>query len=276
MRSGTGPPVLFVHGTPGGWDSSLAMGRFLVEAGFELIAPARPGYLGTPLGERRGIDDQADLLAALLDSLGHERAGVVSWSGGGPSAYRLAVRRPERVSALVAFAAVSRAYAEPSEGIEERLVMKTRAGNWLLRFLARHDERRMLAETLAAEGDLNRAELEALVSVVLEDERMREVVATIEAVVGDYPHRREGIDNDWTQFAAIGSLELDRIEAPTLVVHGDADADVSPAHGDHAARSIPGAEHLVLERGTHLCLFAHPEAEAAQTRVVAKLRASRL
>src|SRR5215216_1201603 len=45
-RAGAGEPVLFIHGTPGGWDSSLAMGRFLAEAGFEVIAPARPGYQG--------------------------------------------------------------------------------------------------------------------------------------------------------------------------------------------------------------------------------------
>src|SRR5688500_4404525 len=89
-REGDGPPVLMIHGTPGGWDSSLAMGRFVVDAGLELIAPARPGYQGTPLDARRSIDDQADLHAAVLDALGHERAGVVSWSGGGPSAYRLA------------------------------------------------------------------------------------------------------------------------------------------------------------------------------------------
>jgi pimeloyl-ACP methyl ester carboxylesterase len=46
-RAGAGPPVLFVHGAPGGADSSLAMGQFLVSAGFEVIAPPRPGYLGT-------------------------------------------------------------------------------------------------------------------------------------------------------------------------------------------------------------------------------------
>ena len=41
-RAGVGPPVMLIHGTPGGSDSSVAMGRFLVEAGFELIAPSRP------------------------------------------------------------------------------------------------------------------------------------------------------------------------------------------------------------------------------------------
>ena len=96
VRAGSGPPVLMIHGTPGGTDSSLAMGRFLVAGGFHLIAPARPGYPGTELGGRQTIDDQADLHAALLDALGIERAAVITWSGGGPSGYRLAVRHPGR------------------------------------------------------------------------------------------------------------------------------------------------------------------------------------
>ncbi len=75
VRQGTGPPVLMIHGTPGGWDSSVAMGRFLVEAGCELIAPARPGYQDTPLDGRAAIDEQADLHAALLDALGHGAPG---------------------------------------------------------------------------------------------------------------------------------------------------------------------------------------------------------
>lgn len=136
-RAGAGPPVLFAHGTPGGWDASISMGRFLVEAGFELIAPSRPGYLGTPLAGRTGLDDQADLLAALLETLGHRRAGVICWSGGGPSSYRLAARHPGRVDALVAFAAVSRAY-RPDLGLDQRLMMETRLGNWLVRFAASH------------------------------------------------------------------------------------------------------------------------------------------
>jgi pimeloyl-ACP methyl ester carboxylesterase len=91
-RAGDGPPVLVVHGMPGGSDQALAMGAFLVDAGFGVVAPSRPGYLGTPLGEHTAIDAQADLLASLMSALGHERFAVLAWSGGGPSAYRLVVR----------------------------------------------------------------------------------------------------------------------------------------------------------------------------------------
>jgi pimeloyl-ACP methyl ester carboxylesterase len=93
-------------------------------------------------------------------------------------------------------------------------------------------------------------------------------------VVADRAHRREGIENDLAPFAAIESLELEKINAPTLIISGTADIDVSPDHSTHAAETIPGAERLVLDRGTHLCLFVHPDANAAQARVIAKLRAN--
>jgi pimeloyl-ACP methyl ester carboxylesterase len=270
---GSGPPVLMIHGTPGGSDSSIAMGSFLVDAGFELIAPSRPGYLGTPLGDRGAIDAQADLHAALLDELGHERAGILTWSGGGPSGYRLAVRHADRTSALVASAAVSKAYPRPKEGPEERLMMETSPGNWVLRFLASHAPKTTVSATLGAEGDLSRKELRALVSEALDHENERDVVLTMAHVVGDYAHRRAGVDNDWERFGQIDSLELERIQAPTLLIHGSADTDVPPEHSEHAATAIPGVEHLVMDRGTHLSLWVHPDAAEAQERAVEKLRA---
>jgi pimeloyl-ACP methyl ester carboxylesterase len=274
-RTGAGPPVVVVHGTPGGWDSSLAMGRFLADDGFEVIAPARPGYQETPLPGRETIDHQADLLAALLDALGHERAGVLAWSGGGPSAYRMAVRHPERVAALVGFAAVSEAYPKPQASLDERLMMESRAGNWLVRFLTAHQPRRMAAATLKAEGELSRAQLKELVAEAVDDERQLDVALALDRVVGDYRRRRAGVENDWAQFGSIATLELEAIEAPALIVHGTADADVPPDHGEHAAAAIPGAEYLRMSSGTHLCLFIHPDAAVAQARVRARLRAGK-
>jgi pimeloyl-ACP methyl ester carboxylesterase len=131
-----------------------------------------------------------------------------------------------------------------------------------------------ISATLDAEGDLSKAELKQLVAAAVANDRARDVVLTMANVVADRAHRREGIENDLARFAAIESLELEKINAPTLIISGTADIDVSPDHSTHAAETIPGAERLVLDRGTHLCLFVHPDANAAQARVIAKLRAN--
>ena len=112
--AGAGAPVLVVHGSPGGWDQGRAMASALPPDRFRTVAVSRPGYLGTALEGREDLDAQADLLAALLDTLEIERAGVLCWSGGGPCSYRLAVRHPGRVRALVALAAVSEALRRPT------------------------------------------------------------------------------------------------------------------------------------------------------------------
>lgn len=271
-REGEGPPVLALHGTPGGFDAALAMGRFLVRAGFEVVAPSRPGYLGTALDGRGAIDDQADLLAELLDTLAIPRVGVFSWSGGGPSGYRLAVRHPGRVGALVGFAAVSGHYDPPEQHLPDRLLLNTRPGNWMLRFLIAHSPGQAIAGTLSTEGTLTKEEIEQRTAEILDDPAKRELVLEVARIAGDRGPRRVGTENDLARFAEISSLELERITAPTLLVHGTADCDVPPEHSDRAASSIRGSELVRMERGTHFSLFVHPEAATVQERVVRHLR----
>jgi pimeloyl-ACP methyl ester carboxylesterase len=114
------------------------MARFLPRDTISAIMLFRPGYLGTPLGDNRTIDRQADLVIALLDALGIGSAGVLSWSGGGPCGYRLAVRYPDRITGLVSVAAVSRADHAPKPRLSDRMMFGTSAGHWLLRVLTAH------------------------------------------------------------------------------------------------------------------------------------------
>jgi pimeloyl-ACP methyl ester carboxylesterase len=269
---GTGKPVLVVHGTPGGWDAGQAMAGFLPSDEFQAIMPSRPGYLGTPLEGRETIDQQADLHAALLDHLGVESAGVLCWSGGGPSTYRLAVRHPERVNAIVSLTAVSRRYPTPKQDLGDRLMFRTAPGNWLLRMLSAHAPKQLIAATEQSEGDLTKEQLKAHVDEVFADPVKRDFVLALDATVAQDKTRRDGNDNDMKQFDAIDDLELARISAPTLVIWGDVDTDVVPADSEYAAATIPGAESLVLPGGTHLAFYTHHDATAAQARALTLLR----
>ncbi len=98
---GRGEPVLSVHGTFGGWDQGLVAAEFLRVNGYRIIAPSRPGYLGTPLSTGQTFTQQGDAMAALLDALGIDRIIVLAVSGGGPAGYELAARHADRVSRLV-------------------------------------------------------------------------------------------------------------------------------------------------------------------------------
>ena len=265
---GTGAPVLVVHGTPGGIDAAELMARILPRDGVSAILLSRPGYLGTPLDGRTTVDAQADLMGALLDHLGIARAGVYTWSGGGPAGYRFAVRHPDRVTALVANAACSQAYRLPEQDLATRLMFTTAPGQWLLRVLAAHGGRQYTQGVIADEGDLTPDQVAQRVDEILADPAKQRFVTDLGPTALPDGRRRAGYRNDLDRFAEITTLELERITVPTLVVQGTADADLPPEHGWYAARTIPGAELLRLDTGTHLALYTHPDAAAAQTHVV--------
>ena len=99
-EGGSGPDVLVVHGSGGGYDQ----GELLVQAGlgsqFHWIAPSRFGYLQSTFHENATFDDQAHAYAYLLDHLRIKKVAVVALSHGGPSALLFAALYPERVSSL--------------------------------------------------------------------------------------------------------------------------------------------------------------------------------
>lgn len=271
IDAGSGEPLLVVHGAPGGCDQGWLLANFLLEAGFRVVAPSRPGYLGTPLGEfNAAIDGQADLHAALLDALDIPMASVISWSGGGPSAFRLAVRHPERVRRLVALAAVSEPYKWVQHA-SDRFILNTKVGNWLLHFMAEHRPKPLISSTLSAEGELDRRTLHKLSEEVFADPVKRQFVLDLDATLSHRGERQEGIENDARTFAEINDLELSRITAPTLLVQGEVDTDVPPMHSDHALLNIPGARLLTIPEGTHLAVFTAHDSERIQGDIVAFL-----
>ena len=271
VDTGEGPPVLFVHGSPGGSDQGALMGRFLVDAGFRVIAPSRPGYLGTPLEDGDGTPQRtAALLMALLDALNIDRCGVMCWSGGGPSAYLVAADHPDRVSSLVACAAVSRPY-EFATGLAslENSLMTSGLGGWLLHEMVEHTPRAVVSSTIREEGTLSHADASTLVQHIWEHPEKREFVLELSATLSG---RKLGVKNDHQQFPELDDVGLGRITAPTLLMHGTADADIGIVHSEHAAERISGAEFLRVERGTHLAVWTDPTSDAIKGRIVEHLR----
>jgi len=104
---GNGRDVLAIHGILGGFDAGLRLADGLLPEDCRVIAPSRFGYLGTPMPDRRSVMMQADAHAALLASLGVPRAPVLAASAGGASALQLAIRHPERVTALILVSSVA-------------------------------------------------------------------------------------------------------------------------------------------------------------------------
>lgn len=236
---GAGPPVLVVHGTPGGFDQGLALARILALRDHLVVAPSRPGYLGTRLSVAREPEAQADCFADLLTALGIGRVAVVALSGGGISAIQFALRHPDRVSHLVLLQAISaRLDINVDSLLHAALLLPRSAGlaPSVLGLALRRIQPSLVRESLAL------------------------AVSTLPIAA-----RRPGILNDANQFAGLPDYPLGEIRAPTLLVHGLDDRNVPYAQSVAAAAAIPDARLLTLPGGTHASvLFEHRTIEAVR------------
>ena len=262
---GTGCPVLVLHGSPGGVDAARAMSKFLPADQFKCILVSRPGYLGTPLSTaNHSIDDEADLLPAVLDTLGILRIGILAWSGGGPSAYRFAVRHPERIFGLVTIAAVSRRWSQPKPNIIQSLLFGTNMGSRLVGYLAKHRSKQVVGGALEGEGSIRGEELILQIKQTMADPEQRQLVLDIAQTVNTGGQRKKGWENDVANFREIASLELERIKCPVLLIHGDSDTDADIEHSRFAHSQIQSSELVEMNEGTHLSFYAHTDAKEAQ------------
>ncbi len=93
----TGRPLDFFHGFPGSRLQAALVHEQALRADVCLVAIDRPGFGRSMPQPRRRILDWPNDVAAVADSLGHERFGVLGVSCGGPYALACARALPERI-----------------------------------------------------------------------------------------------------------------------------------------------------------------------------------
>jgi pimeloyl-ACP methyl ester carboxylesterase len=251
-RAGHGPPVIVSHGGPGGFDQGLAYAKHLREGRCELLAPSRPGYLRTPLQSGRSSEEQADLYAALLDTLQIERAAILGFSSGGPAAVHFAARHPERTTALFLDVAILLPFEPPIRGIR-RGVYELSVAVWISYQLA--VRRPQLMTRLMIDGvseGLSREQRSAATSWITSEPGRLQAIQEQWTSIAPRRYRRPGQRNDEANEVRLAPLPFSRITAPTLVAHGLNEAFVPVEHATNAARRIAGAELMLVEEGHHM------------------------
>ena len=242
-EAGDGKPALVIHGAGGGYDQGLLIGSDL-GGGYRVIAPSRFGYLRTPVPQDSSPAAQADAHDALLDFLGVRDALVIGASAGGPSAIELALRHPDRVSALILL--VPRTY-DPTNSIgvdespQSRMVLRLVEDSadflfWLAKQFSRSSVVRFLGVP---------PELEAKASSK-ERERVTKVIDSILPLSS----RVRGLAVD--SAAQISPWPLDRISCPVLVISAEDDLFGTLPGARFTAEHIPNAELRILATGGHL------------------------
>ncbi len=232
-RSGTGPPIVLMHGA----DADHSMFAALVtqlEKRLTVIA-----YDQRDSGETNNpdrlytLEDMGDDADALIEGLGFEKAHVYGTSLGSLIAQSLAVHHPERVDRLVLAAAirVGRTLAEIAPDTARRL-------SELRTDRARNAEE--IARIFYPEAHL----------------------AARPEAVELFKFQRRTPNQQQRRAALLGPariLDLSRITAPTLVLAGREDRLVPCAHSLSVAEEIRQAQTSVLEGVGHVNAIQAPE-----------------
>lgn len=231
---GSGPVVLVCHGTSSNCFSMDGVAP-LLEAGFAVLTPSRPGYGRTPLSVGPSAMQSADAMVALLDCLEIETCAVKAISGGGPTGIALAASHPERVSRLSLIAAISK----PEDRIHEPAYQSQKAFYgplhgilWnMLGLISRCSHSSMAKQTLT------------IFSTHDPEDAFRQLTPQdIETICRFYQGHssRVGAMNDLTHI--VGKEFLQRVQTRTLVVHSREDKSVPFHHAEWSLAHIPHAE----------------------------------
>ena len=243
----SGPALLMIHGTGGGFDQGLRFADALLARGLHVIAPSRFGYLRSDFPADPSLAEQADALAALLDHLGIDRIAVAGGSAGALSASQFALRHPDRCAGLVLL--VPAANVRDRDPVEftplQAWLVRRLLSSDLLFWLAEQTMPRWLIGTLLATDP-------ALLDRVTPAERERAFVVLHELL--PISARVRGLLNDGQQAGRPVRMDFRQMAMPTLVVSTEDDRFGTAQTARDMATQLPNARLVIFPDGGHLWL----------------------
>jgi 3-oxoadipate enol-lactonase len=235
-----GPAVLLLHGLGAfkelWWSTLLALAPH-----YRVYAPDFPGHGGSPTVERADMPSLAALVSAFCDSLGLEAITLVGHSMGGSVAVELALARPELVTRLVLVDAAVDIHHMPA--FLHNYVHSQASWPGLRFSLA-------VGKVIAPLG--RRIPHEHGGGVLLPWFRR------ISYQVSHNPEMMHRMLHEL--FAAKAGERLGTIRQPTLVISGQFDGLVPPAHSRRTAQAIPNAQFVLIPNALHNPMDEQPAA----------------
>lgn len=226
LTAGEGPPLLWLHGAGG--SDSWSEAQDMLAGSFTVVAPAHPGFAGTPLPDWvRDVHDVTFHYVDLLAALDLREPTVVGISLGGWIATDLAVHRPDLLGALVLVDAVG---LRPESPMPDLFIMEPSEAMGVL-FGSEPPP------MPPAASDADPADL-----IV----RMYEEQAASARLMWKRPYDRS-LDR-----------RLHHVSVPALVVWGADDGLLPASHGRRLASLIPGARFEEIAGAGHVPPLQRP------------------
>jgi pimeloyl-ACP methyl ester carboxylesterase len=251
VEVGSGPVVVTSHGAMGGYDQSLILAQTIGKEDFRYISISRPGYLGTPISSGRTPEQQADLIAALLDFLDISEASMMAVSGGGPAAIQFGLRHSKRCKSLILVSTCA-------DKVEVVIPFSFK----LIQFLARWPwfEKKFKKK---AEKDLvtiarrSIRDIKILANTLKSGDTWPIFSTMLLSTFNQIGKRLVGTAND-IEISRTASYPLEDLSVPVLVVHGTVDRLVDfNMHTKIYKDRVPNVDIFAIEGGEHVAIFTH-------------------
>jgi 2-hydroxy-6-oxonona-2,4-dienedioate hydrolase len=266
QEAGAGMPLLAVHGSGGGRDKGMALAGGLAQQSVRVIALSRFGYLRTPLPADASVAAQADAHVGLLDALGINRAAVLGYSAGGPSALQMAIRHPDRVNALVLLAPITYTPTAPADAAPntppwlENLMLKISGSDFLV-WAALHLARGQMIKTVLGKPP-------KLVASASAQEQAR-VAAMLDGIL-PASTRAAGLKNDAAVSMHVADAPLEAIHTLTLIISARDDGYGTYAGAVYTASRVAGAKFIGFDAGEHAWVGHDDEVMAEIVKLLAR------
>lgn len=241
---GQGIPIILLHGTAAslqtwdGWTAELSKQ-------YRVLRPDMPGFglTGPNASGSYSIDYYRDLLLHFMDSLGIERAHIGGSSLGGQIAFDFAATHPERVQKLLLVSPTGVTNAN-----DKRITLPFRiAQTPLLRHSLRYVTPRFIVEQSLREvyGDDSKLKPETIRlshDLLLREGNRSALIDRLNTVDTDNLHK------------------LAQVQAPTLILWGEADAWVPVTDARQFQQGIRGAQLKLHAGAGHIPMEEQPQA----------------
>lgn len=234
--AGSGYSILVIHGNGGGFDQGLLMAQTYLSEGYQIIAPSRFGYLGSPMPAEATPVEQADAYACLLDALDIQQVAIFATSAGVTSSIQFAMRYPDRLSVMVLHS--PNAPGEIGAPPPARQIFRALLGSDFLYWLVGTN---MISMFVPKDLSLT--------------EKMAADVRQAGRSVLPSSHRVNGMVFDtYLGNEEINHYAIEQVKSPTLVVSAVDDPAALHENARNLAERIPDGHLLAIPDGGHLML----------------------
>lgn len=259
---GKGEPILVMHGGHSNCQEEMGY-QELIDNGFSLITPSRPGYGKTSKEAGESLSLACEYYFQLLRHLNIEKVNLLAISAGGPSGIYFAAHYPTLVSSLALQSAVTKNWLLPEDKKYRgaKILFHPKAEKFTWAFISTIINRfpRLVFQQLFS----------SFSSLTYREAKEKIAENDVEGVRKMTNRQRSGSGflMDLAQNKDLTVEDLRAVTCPTLILHSKYDGSVPLEHPYHAYEHISSSELYLLDSWGHLIWLGKSADEAGEKTV---------